>query len=71
MAHAILDRLYNEKVLSRSIRLVDPAGNVANSQCGKLSSSECHTSAMCWVDPADLVCKLYGVGSSHSHEIRA
>jgi len=71
MAHAIIDRLYAAKVLSRNIKLENPARNAANPECGGLRSGACHASALCWVDPEDMRCKPYGVGSPHPHVIRS
>merc|ERR1712232_318757 len=51
MAHAILDQLFNSKVLARSLKLVNPKVNKANSNCETLEGASCRTSAFCWVDP--------------------
>mmetsp|Transcript_59166 Transcript_59166/g.89246 ORF Transcript_59166/g.89246 Transcript_59166/m.89246 type:complete len:82 (+) Transcript_59166:1-246(+) len=70
MAHSILERLYKEKVLARTIKLVDKDVNLNAHNCHELKGSVCHTSVLCWVDPSDGKCKPYGGGSSkfYRHE---
>mmetsp|Transcript_16821 Transcript_16821/g.46348 ORF Transcript_16821/g.46348 Transcript_16821/m.46348 type:complete len:493 (-) Transcript_16821:22-1500(-) len=64
MAHSILERLYKEKILARSIKLVDKQENVNARNCHELSGAVCHTSVLCWKDPVDQVCKPYSGGST-------
>jgi lysophospholipase L1-like esterase len=65
MAHGILETLYQEGVLARSLRLEGQVAPLAGGAqaCGNLTGPACHTSALCWVDPEDRNCKSYGVGS--------
>merc|ERR1712113_548291 len=70
MAYAAIDRLYKAKVLARTISLIEPeTENIVNSNCKNLSRAACHTSAMCWVDPQDKLCKTYGPGTWNYHTV--
>jgi hypothetical protein len=68
MAHAILERLFKEQVLTRSIRLVNKKTYLNYRNCAELTGSACHTSVLCWIDPADGQCKTYGGGSEHYYK---
>merc|ERR1712157_104439 len=68
MAHSILERLYKEKILARTIKLVDKAKNVAARNCEDLAGAVCHTSVLCWEDPDDKKCKPYSGGSLHYYK---
>jgi len=64
LVHATLARLYRAKVLQRTFRLAPPSkGALLNSQCAKLSIAECHSSALCWLNPANHSCSSYGPGA--------
>mmetsp|Transcript_114970 Transcript_114970/g.245507 ORF Transcript_114970/g.245507 Transcript_114970/m.245507 type:complete len:550 (+) Transcript_114970:51-1700(+) len=65
MAHAIMERLYEAKVLARSVSLVNPEVNKANRNCTSLEGAACRTSAFCWVEPKERQCKTYSAGSEH------
>lgn len=67
MAQAVLQRLWTAKVLGRTLALEDPRTNVANPNCSRLTGAVCHTSALCWVDQHDGVCKPYSPGSNSFH----
>jgi hypothetical protein len=68
MVHAILRRLYSAGVLGRSLALIE-RGEV-NPFCSALKGPACHSSALCWVDPAG-VCSPYGPGSKAFHTVQA
>jgi len=72
MAHAVLRRLFGAKVLAKSYRFL-PATveNVVNKDCAALGHDACHTSVMCWVDPADSKCKDYSSGSQKAKTVCA
>jgi len=68
---AVLRRLYEEKIIGRSLLLKEPTEkNLVHHSCKTLTSEECHTSVTCWVDPADNMCKEYSKGSSTAHPIK-
>jgi len=68
MAQAVLRTLFSAKVLARGLRLREPVpSNIVNFNCSSLRSEACHTSAVCWLDPADAQCKPYGGGSRSVH----
>jgi len=62
MVYATLKRLFETKVLARSIRIVNPKENLANEDCEHLEGAACGTSALCWVDPAFGKCRPYSAG---------
>lgn len=62
MVYATLQRLYEAKVLGRSLKFVNPNVNRVNPKCSSLEGAACSTSVMCWVDPSDGVCKPYSTG---------
>lgn len=64
MTYAVIDRLYQEGIISRSIRLVKPQKkDVLNGNCSALGIAACHTSALCWMEPGTQRCVPYGAGS--------
>jgi len=65
MAHAVLERLYKEKVIARTLKLVNISTNLNNGSCHELTGASCRTSVVCWVDPSDQKCKTYSKGSRH------
>jgi len=68
MANAVIDTLYQHKVLTRSINLVHPLNhNIAKSSCSSLSLRACHTTALCWVHPEERTCQPYDVGSKKAY----
>jgi len=68
---AVLRRLYEEKVISRSLLLNEPTEkNLVRHSCETLSIAECHTSVTCWVDPADHTCNPYSKGSLTAHALK-
>jgi len=63
MAYAVLARLFEAKVISRSLRLIPPAkGDVLSGKCSELGVAACHTSALCWMDPSLGRCVPYRAG---------
>jgi len=63
LVQATLARLYRAKVLQRTFRLAPPSkGALFNWRCDDLSIAECHSSALCWMDPASHRCTSYGPG---------
>jgi len=64
LAHAVLDRLFKAKVLARGLRLLPLSKeSLLANNCDTLNASACHTSGLCWVDPADGACKPYEAGT--------
>jgi len=64
MAHAVLDKLYQNQVLTRSLQLLHPLkDHISNPNCSNLTLPACHTSALCWVHPEERTCQPYSVGS--------
>mmetsp|Transcript_9117 Transcript_9117/g.26935 ORF Transcript_9117/g.26935 Transcript_9117/m.26935 type:complete len:468 (+) Transcript_9117:64-1467(+) len=64
MAHAALDRLYKAKVLARSLRLLPVSkARLLADNCSALGAAACHTSAVCWMDPARGACRPYQAGT--------
>jgi hypothetical protein len=77
MAHGAVQALFRAKVIARALEpATDPEASVTDSNCSQLigGTAECHSSAVCWTDPLEGVCKEYGVGSNEWYplgEIRA
>jgi len=70
LAQSVMDKLFKEKILSRSIRLTGTnKHNIVNTNCSSADLVACQTSALCWVDPRDSLCKSYSPGSWESHTI--
>jgi len=70
MAHAVLKRLYEERVLSRGLRITSlDKKRLLNASCDTMNAGECHSSGLCWVDPTDRKCKMYSPGSKHFHTV--
>jgi hypothetical protein len=68
MAHAVLTRLFEAKVLPRSLRLAEATKeNLLAKECGELAIDACQTSGFCWKDPDDGRCKLYKPGDFLKH----
>merc|ERR1740138_1222131 len=67
MAHAVVDRLYRAKAISRSLRLLELKPNVGNQNCYVLDQLACHTSAFCRQDPDLDLCVPYSAGSETFH----
>jgi len=65
MAHAVLTRLFEAKIIPRGLRLKEHTkDNLLTKECGQLDVDACHTSGFCWRDPADNGrCKSYSPGS--------
>jgi len=71
MAHAVLSRLFEAKVLPRSLRLRDGTKeNLLAKECGQLAVDACHASGFCWRDPTDGQCKEYRPGTFNKHHPR-
>mmetsp|Transcript_127813 Transcript_127813/g.255264 ORF Transcript_127813/g.255264 Transcript_127813/m.255264 type:complete len:473 (+) Transcript_127813:75-1493(+) len=69
LVQATLARLYRARVLQRTFRLAPPSkGALLNSQCSKLSIAECHSSGLCWLNPATRKCSSYGPGIMEQNE---
>jgi len=68
MVNAILERLYEQKILARSLRLL--GSEVLNSNCSRLDRAACHSSVLCWADVAGGECKPYGPGTKNWHVVR-
>jgi len=63
MAHAVLERLYKEKILSRSLKLLPMhKGHLLDSSCKEMTDPQCHTSALCWKDPETKRCQPFKPG---------
>mmetsp|Transcript_68063 Transcript_68063/g.134254 ORF Transcript_68063/g.134254 Transcript_68063/m.134254 type:complete len:472 (+) Transcript_68063:58-1473(+) len=68
MANAVLSRLFEAKVLPRSLLLAEGTkGNLLAQKCGQLAVDACHTSGFCWRDPTDGFCKVYKPGNFQPH----
>jgi len=68
MAQAVLKRLFEAKVLPRSIRLAENTKeNLLAKECGQLAVDACHSSGFCWRDPDDGRCKTYKPGGVYKH----
>jgi hypothetical protein len=65
MAHAVIRRLYEAKVISRSLDFQPK--EATNRNCSTLLGAACHSSYLCWVEPENGTCAPYGPGSSHWH----
>lgn len=70
MAHAVLKRLYEERIISRGLRIISlDKKRLLNGNCSSMNAGECHSSGLCWVDPMDGKCKTYGPGSKQLHTV--
>lgn len=66
MAHAVLHKLFDAKVIAQSLKqLPATKGNLLKQSCSTLTALSCHSSGFCWLDPEDHKCKTYGIGSWH------
>jgi len=66
MAHGAVQALFRAKVTARALELATvPEAVLTGSNCSRLlgGTAACHSSAVCWTDPLDGMCKEYGVGS--------
>jgi len=70
MAQAVVHRLFQEKILARTIRLAGlDKQQLLKRNCRKLDIPSCHSSGFCWIDPIDGLCKAYSPGSHHFHAV--
>jgi len=63
MAHAVIQRLFEAKVIQRGLCPAPHEGQDTLQSCDRRSLAACHGSALCWVDPQAGLCKFYGPGS--------
>jgi len=70
MAQAVVHRLFQEKILARTIRLAGlDKQQLLKRNCQKLDIPSCHSSGFCWIDPIDGLCKAYSPGSHKFHAV--
>lgn len=69
MAYAVIRRLYEAQVISRSIDFRPK--QLANGNCSTLLNADCHSSVLCWVEPVEGTCAAYSKGTDHWHWVKA
>lgn len=70
MAQAVVHRLFQEKILARTIRLGGQDKKwLLKKNCRELDVPSCHSSGFCWIDPVDGLCKVYSPGTHDYHSV--